>query len=484
MQLRRTALAVALTLFVGFVGARLLGGGDAPSTVVASGCDQSIGHPVAGSISAEYLRESAYPNNDLNDYHLSGTVRWDSQAALDCFADGVVKWGFEHELAFLGDFAGRIWNAEHTFPDDGQFFVDASANDIDGATVLTIGLFRPEHLEAETTYEFRFDTKLPREPAGARQWFTLHGEVAEHTCGTPGAWCLERHRELGRNRVALVPEGHDFDVDDGGCWAWDIDGVEACDADERTDTDTDTVTPPSLPDELTNAPDLVELADDAIPDASPGFVPDGTDRPSGDAVPVTDDATVPATSPSTTVVAQSPTPTAAPPTATPTSTRPPVTAPPTATTSPTATSRPPTTTTPVTAPPTTRPPTTTTTSTTTTTTSTTTTTTTTVAPTTTTPPSADPIVDDFQAWADGSTVRVSAGIDWPAGVTRGWCYTYVDDFFQPGGCRSSMTQRVRFVGDGPHTVYVVACTNSGDCGSSRKVTVVVGDDDDDDDDDD
>ena len=43
-------------------------------------------------------------NKDRNDYRLSGTVRWNNQAALDCFAKGKVDWAYEHDLFYQKEF--------------------------------------------------------------------------------------------------------------------------------------------------------------------------------------------------------------------------------------------------------------------------------------------------------------------------------------------------------------------------------------------
>lgn len=523
--MKRLAAVLALALLLGFGGARLLAGDGSTETVVATGCDPAEAIPSSGMLSLAYTAPSAPPHLDHDDYVLGGRIRWDSQAALDCIGADVDA-AYEHEIAFDGDFTGRIWRLEHTFPESAQVYADELVNDQDGRTVLTLGVFRPEHLTAGVDYWFTLDTPLLAQPDASEHRFTLDGEVGSRICSAPNAWCVERSN--AEVRRGLIGDGRGFDVALGGCWSWEYDTVSPCSGlsipaiDDLADGDLDVSVDggeiadvPAPPDPTADADARPSQGDAPANDADSERADDGTsssgdgsDAPTPPAGPSAPGAVGDATT--TTVASQAPpgvtttsmpsgaggdpandpgsvssttTPPRPSPTSAPTT---PTTVPGAPTTTPVPTTRPSPTTTspatppaPTTSPPTTRPPTTTTRPPTTTTPPTTrppATTTPPTAPPTTSPPPAAPSFSSISATSSrAGRVRVVARINWPAGATEPTCVTTLDAaVVSIKDCGARLTLNLRGVATGTHTVRVRACDRSIACTDSPAVAVTVG----------
>ncbi len=505
--MKKLAAVLALTLLLGFCGARLLSGGDDADTVVATGCDPAAAIPDSGALSLAYTGPSAPPHVGHIDYVLGGRLLWESQAALDCIGADVDA-AYEHEIAFEGDFAGRIWRLEHTFPDDAQVYIDESVNDRDGSTVLVLGVFRPEYLTAEVDYWFSLETPLLAQDDSVTHDFVLDGVIADRICAAPDAWCVERSNV--ESRRTLIGPDFNFDVETGGCWAWTRDTVGPCsdDAEAQPDGDDAEATASIAPaDGTASAGDGAEIPEagaaqpaaselDAAADAESSAASSGgtaTGAGSGGATTSTTlvSSRTPTASPSTTVPSSvtttSPGTTLAPRPGATTTTSPsvttttlaPTTSTPSATTTP-VTTRPtsPTTTAPTTTPPTTRP---------------TTAPPITAAPTTTAPPATAPpttatptttppppvIAPSFGSVSATSPragrIRVVATIAWPAGATSTTCVTTVDGaVVSIKDCGSRLNVNVKGIAAGTHTVRVRACNQSVACADSAAVSVTVG----------
>lgn len=83
-----------------------------------SQCTGETSVPTSGTLTLAYVQAST-KNADRNDYRLSGTLRWDSEAALQCFAAGRVDWAYEHEIRYGKHFDRKIWNEDVSgFPPD------------------------------------------------------------------------------------------------------------------------------------------------------------------------------------------------------------------------------------------------------------------------------------------------------------------------------------------------------------------------------
>lgn len=182
------------------------------------GCQMADVQPSSGQMVLTFVRASTQ-NSDRNDYRLTTTLRWDSQAALDCFDDGNVDWAYEHDILYNQHFDRKLWNENLSgIPSDAGPYIDTTVADRSGITSLSFGIFRPERLRAGVDYKVEFDLFLPNHPPGDVHPLTLEGEILEKNCGDPSPWCVGSGKNR-RDRQTFIGEGRGFSVS-GDCWTW------------------------------------------------------------------------------------------------------------------------------------------------------------------------------------------------------------------------------------------------------------------------
>src|SRR4051812_20851050 len=64
----------------------------------AEDCQMHDAHPDSGTLKISYVKDSSDQDPNFRDYRLVGSLRWDNQHDLDCFAKGVFDdgWGYEY----------------------------------------------------------------------------------------------------------------------------------------------------------------------------------------------------------------------------------------------------------------------------------------------------------------------------------------------------------------------------------------------------
>lgn len=205
----------AVALVVGFASLAL----SFPVSFAQARCKMNAAQPSSGTMTLQYLRKSTN-NPDRNDYRISGTIRWGSRAALDCFDEGLIDWAYEHNLTYQKHFDRKIWSPDFSsFPSDSSPYVDA-ALDVKPAnlTDLSFGLFRPEKLKAGVTYRYAYSVFLPSNVS--QQHFYLAGQVLEKDCSKPGPWCVNTLPGDISDGQKLIDVEKDFDSKGTTCWAW------------------------------------------------------------------------------------------------------------------------------------------------------------------------------------------------------------------------------------------------------------------------
>jgi len=177
--------------------------------------------PDSGTLTLQYVKPST-KNSDRNDYRLSGTIRWNSSAALSCFDDGRVDWAYEHNITYQKHFDRKIWSPDFSsFPASSSPYIDTTASDnFADRTDLTFGLFRPEVLSAGKTYSFAYSLFLPRNPPGGYQSFYLEGQVLEKQCSKAGPWCVNVRPGAPSDGEPFIGSSRRFAVTGTTCWAW------------------------------------------------------------------------------------------------------------------------------------------------------------------------------------------------------------------------------------------------------------------------
>ncbi|HMY09134.1 MAG TPA: hypothetical protein PKE34_05845, partial [Marmoricola sp.] len=136
----------------------------------ADSCQMSDVVPDKGTLQLEFLRPSSDQDPDRNDYRLSGTMRWDNQADLDCFAAGAIDWAYEHSIEYGIPVKRVIWNENFNDLDAAEPYLDTTVDSNESHTELTVGLAKPERLEAGRTYSFSYDLLLAKDPKDGKQW--------------------------------------------------------------------------------------------------------------------------------------------------------------------------------------------------------------------------------------------------------------------------------------------------------------------------
>lgn len=183
-------------------------------------CKMSDAQPSSGTMTLQYLRPSTN-NPDRNDYRISGTIRWDSQAALRCFSTGVIGWAYEHNLTYQKHFDRKIWSVDlSSFPSAAGPYIDTTASDFfSDRTDLTFGLVRPQTLKAGVTYQYAYSVFLPKNPPHGYQSFYLAGQVLERDCPQLTPWCnnFPGDPSDGKGFIGVTRR---FETNKTTCWAW------------------------------------------------------------------------------------------------------------------------------------------------------------------------------------------------------------------------------------------------------------------------
>jgi uncharacterized membrane protein YgcG len=173
-------------------------------------CSQQTSLPNSGTLTLKYLRVDAKHSN-RNDYRLSGTVRWDKQADLDCFSKGHVDWAYENDLKYQQHFDRAIWNVDFSsLPRSSNPYIDTTADDFGNSTDLTFGIFRPESLAAII---------LPNNPSAGYHSFRLQGQILNRNCPRPGPWCVGLDSSRGKSQL-YIGEQRKFSITGTTCWKW------------------------------------------------------------------------------------------------------------------------------------------------------------------------------------------------------------------------------------------------------------------------
>ncbi len=252
-------------------------------------CQKANVHPDSGRIELRYLRPSIQ-NAGHADYLLTMTLRWDSDAALSCFDDGIKDWAYEHDVLYKStSFDRKVWNEDYSsFPSEAGAYTDTDKANTSDATSLSFGIFRPERLKAGTTYRASYEMLLPSSPRGGKHPLTLEGEILEKACNEVGPWCVGLdQRAAARARHTFVGSIRGGLAATGDCWDWKrgSDPVR-CDAPPGPTTTEPaerlTTSPPPLRSPLTtvergtpstSAPDLSTTAPPALTTTSPPSPP-------------------------------------------------------------------------------------------------------------------------------------------------------------------------------------------------------------------
>ncbi len=214
-------------------------------------CSMKGSLPDQGRIELQFLRPSS-ENLDRNDYRMSGTVIWDSQAAIDCFDAGFKDWGYEHEIVYQQWFDRKIWN-EHLNFGEAEPYLDTTASDPGGKTLHSFGLFRPERLQVGIAYSFDFELVLPNAPDG-KHHFLISGEVVEKNCSRSGPWCVGLPGSLrDAPDYPYVGTGRDWSVTGHTCFDW-VQGSNTVADCSRRSAPTTTTTTPRRPAPTTSSP--------------------------------------------------------------------------------------------------------------------------------------------------------------------------------------------------------------------------------------
>ena len=202
----------------------------------ADSCQMSDVVPDKGTLQLEFLRPSSDQDPDRNDYRLSGTMRWDNQADLDCFAAGAIDWAYEHSIEYGIPVKRVIWNENFNDLDATEPYLDTTVDSNESHTELTVGLAKPERLEAGRTYSFSYDLLLAKDPKDGKQWITQWGNVVEKQCSFNGPWCSGLNTKTkGKqfNSDAWIGWTRGFAVKGTSCWAWRSDGSAPTDCSPR-----------------------------------------------------------------------------------------------------------------------------------------------------------------------------------------------------------------------------------------------------------
>ncbi|MET0557605.1 MAG: hypothetical protein ABW065_02880 [Solirubrobacterales bacterium] len=179
----------------------------------------SDAQPSSGTMTLQFLQPSTQ-NKDRNDYRISGTVRWDSQAAIRCFSTGVIGWAYEHNLTYQKHIDRKIWSVDlSSFPAASHPYIDTTASDFGDRTDLTFGLVRPETLKAGVTYKYAYSTFLPRNPPNEYQSFYLAGQVLERDCPQLTPWCNNFPGDPSDGKE-FIGVARKFKITGTTCFAW------------------------------------------------------------------------------------------------------------------------------------------------------------------------------------------------------------------------------------------------------------------------
>ncbi len=202
------------------VGALAISASQAAAPPAQAACSMSGSQPDAGTLTLQYVRPSTR-NSDRNDYRLSGTLRWNSSTALSCFSAGRIDWAYEHNLTYQKHFDRKIWSPDFSaFPSAAGPYIDTTASDRGDRTDLSFGLFRPEKLNAGTSYRFAYSLFLPRNPPGGFHSFYLAGQVLERNCSRAGPWCVNISPFASSDEEPFIGTTRHFAVTGTTCWAW------------------------------------------------------------------------------------------------------------------------------------------------------------------------------------------------------------------------------------------------------------------------
>jgi hypothetical protein len=233
--------------------------------------------PTQGTLTLAFVRPST-DNPDRNDYHLSGTIEWDSQESLDCFAQGTIDHAYEHSITYGTHFDRKLWNVDLSdFPVDAGAYIDTTADDnFDPHTDLSFGIFRPETLTAGHAYSFSFDLFLPNNPSNGKQWILLAGQVLNYQCSRPGPWCVGLDSEVNgyTNDPPFIGWTRGFALQGTTCWAWHL-GLSPTDCSPPTPqaTSSSTPAPPPPPPPPPTTPPAPPTTPASIPSPTPPTTP-------------------------------------------------------------------------------------------------------------------------------------------------------------------------------------------------------------------
>ncbi|HEX6687958.1 MAG TPA: hypothetical protein VF085_04750 [Solirubrobacterales bacterium] len=205
-----------MAAFATAFGIALLGSPDA-----GAACTMANAEPDSGTLTLQYLGPST-KNSDRNDYRLSGTVRWNSSAALACFSAGHIDWSYESNLTYQSHFDRKIWSPDFSaFPAASSPYIDTTAEDnFSNTTDLTFGIFRPDALKAGVDYRFAYSLFLPRRPSWGYQSLYLAGQVIQRSCSRPGPWCVGIPPLDKSYGEPFIGTRHRFDTTGTTCLAW------------------------------------------------------------------------------------------------------------------------------------------------------------------------------------------------------------------------------------------------------------------------
>lgn len=210
------ATRIAIRLAASSIAMLLLSIG---ASSASAACSQQSSLPDSGTLTLKYLRVDAKHSN-RNDYRLSGTVRWDNQSELDCFAKGHVDWAYENDLKYQQHFDRAVWNVDFSsFPSSSSPYIDTTASDFGNHTDLSFGIFRPDKLKAKTSYSFGYTIILPNNPSAGYHSFRLQGQVLNRNCSKAGPWCVGLDSSHGKSQL-YIGEQRQFAITGTTCWKW------------------------------------------------------------------------------------------------------------------------------------------------------------------------------------------------------------------------------------------------------------------------